>query len=602
MVILKYIEINNFRSISKMSGAISPNHLNILVGQNDVGKSNFLKALNLFFNNETEIGVPFRFIDDFSKYAIVPQKKAAEITIKLTFTIPKDRFNDAGDLVWTKIWRESGIVKDTLLTLNGREPKGTNRANGWVRKTKYKYVPATRGAEYFNHLMGNLHDALSEITPTAFSDASKNFIDGLKNQIDLLVNDIANRLGYSSEIGMPSDFKSLFSTLDFGIQSGGTTISLNKRGDGIKAQHIPVILKFIANHYKSVSGRSIITPDTIWGFEEPENNMEMSNSFKLAKIFASYSDDIQIFINTHSPAFYSLAKDYPKKTSLFLARKNGQNTLIQSISVDKINELDEEVGILPIISEYIKKEIEERSKIETRLYELEKKIKEINKPALVTEGKTDVLILNTAWNKLFPDIPIPFQIFPADNRTDNSGGNGGYSGLNRLLESVRPDAKIHIALYDCDQDGKGQGYDKLSSNFQELTINDISIKKHQNAKSFAILLPAIDEYTQKFKNADNLQIEFYFDEDELSKKINSKGLILNKGKVESKVRGKLIKSEECEELEFMTIDSNSKLNFAQSVVPTLELNAFNRFKKIFELISKILETYATNNASLPTAR
>lgn len=572
-----------------MSGAISPNHLNILVGQNDVGKSNFLKALNLFFNNETEIGVPFRFIDDFSKYAIVPQKKAAEITIKLTFTIPKERFNDAGDLVWTKIWRENGIIKDTLLTLNGREPKGTNRANGWVRKIKFKYVPATRGAEYFNHLMGNLHDALSEITPSAFSEASQKFIDGLKNQIELLVNDIASRLGYSSEIGMPSDFKSLFSTLDFGIQSGGTTISLNKRGDGIKAQHIPVILKFIANHYKSVSGRSIITPDTIWGFEEPENNMEMTNSFKLAKIFASYADDLQIFINTHSPAFYSLAKDYPKKTSLFLARKNGHNTLIQSIALDKIQQLDEEVGILPIVSEYIKKEVEERSKIETRLLDLEKEINEINKPALVTEGKTDVLILNTAWSKLFPDTTTPFQIFPADNRTDNSGGNGGYTGLNRLLESVRPNSKIHIGLYDCDTAGKESGYDKLTNNFQEVNINGIALKRHQNNRSFAILLPAVDEYTTKFKEADNLQIEFYFGQDEIRKRISARGLVLNKGKIEHKIRGKLIHTEECEKIEYMTIDSNSKVYFAEHIVPTLGLNSFERFKVLFDLINKILE-------------
>jgi predicted ATP-dependent endonuclease of OLD family len=71
MRILKNIEINNFRSISKLSGAISRNHLNILVGQNDVGVK-FFESLELVFNNETEIGVPFRFADDFSRYAIVP--------------------------------------------------------------------------------------------------------------------------------------------------------------------------------------------------------------------------------------------------------------------------------------------------------------------------------------------------------------------------------------------------------------------------------------------------------------------------------------------------------------------------------------------------
>ena len=96
----------------------------------------------------------------------------------------------------------------------------------------------------------------------------------------IIIENIAIELGYSSQIGMPAHFKSLFSTLDFSLNKGGVMVSLNKRGDGIKAQHIPIILKFIANHYKSISGKAVINPDIIWGFEEPENNMEMGNTFK----------------------------------------------------------------------------------------------------------------------------------------------------------------------------------------------------------------------------------------------------------------------------------------------------------------------------------
>ena len=47
MKAIKSVEINNFRSIVKLNvGAL--NRLNIIVGKNDIGKSNFLKALNLF--------------------------------------------------------------------------------------------------------------------------------------------------------------------------------------------------------------------------------------------------------------------------------------------------------------------------------------------------------------------------------------------------------------------------------------------------------------------------------------------------------------------------------------------------------------------------
>lgn len=387
MIIINSIEINNFRSIIKLDKGLHPNQLNIIVGQNDIGKSNFLKALNLFFNGETEIGNTFRFNDDFSKYAITPNKKAEEIKIKIDFKTP-ERFKEKENLIWTKVWRKEGIVLNEIKTQSGKVPTGRSGAFQWVKKIKFKYVPAIRGTEYFNYLMGDLHDALSEINPAAFNDASVKFVDGLKSQVELLVQNITTELGYSSQIGMPSDFKLLFSTLDFSLNKGGAMISLNKRGDGIKAQHIPIILKFIANHYKSITGKAVINPDTIWGFEEPENNMEMGNAFKLSKIFANFSEDLQIFINTHSPAFYSLAKEFTDKTNLYLVKSVNEKigTKLNSIAIANIQIFDKEVGILPIITDYISKEVELRQSAEKKAEEL-KKLKSNTNILVLSEDK-----------------------------------------------------------------------------------------------------------------------------------------------------------------------------------------------------------------------
>jgi len=387
MIIINSIEIFNFRSIVKFDSKILPNHLNIIVGQNDIGKSNFLKALNLFFNGETEIKTPYRFHDDFSKHTKVPNKKAPEITIRIEFKTP-ERFKDSEPLVWTKIWRAEGLYRDELLTKKGEELKGRSGAAQWVRKVKFKYVPAIRGTEYFNYLMGDLHDVLSEINPQAFNSASNQFIEGLKSQVELLVENITSELGYSSKIGMPTDFKQLFSTLDFSLDKGGALISLNKRGDGIKAQHIPIILKFIATHYKSITGRAIINPDTIWGFEEPENNMEMGNAFKLARIFANFSKDIQIFINTHSPAFYSLGKEFGTQTSLYLVKNEDVNlgTKISNVELSNFQIFDREMGLLPIITDYIKNEVEQRQQAEEKANELSK-LKSTIKYLVLSEDK-----------------------------------------------------------------------------------------------------------------------------------------------------------------------------------------------------------------------
>jgi energy-coupling factor transporter ATP-binding protein EcfA2 len=405
MIIIKSIEIYNFRSIVKLEKNLTPNDLNIIVGQNDIGKSNFLKALNLFFNGETELKTPFRFSDDFSRQGVTARKKAPEVRIRIEFETP-ERFKKSEKLVWTKVWRTEGLYSDEIKTITGRPPSMRGGAYQWIKKIKYKYVPAIRGTEYFNHLMGDLHDALSEINPTAFQEATSKFIDGLKTQVEKLVSDISSELGYTSQIGTPTDFKQLFSTLDFSLEKGGSMISLNKRGDGIKAQHIPVILKFISAHYKSVTGRAIINPDTVWGFEEPENNMEMGNAFKLAKIFASFSRDIQIFINTHSPAFYSLAKDHTDQTSLYLARsgETSDGTQLTVVDASNIPLLDKEVGILPIISDYIKKEVELRQEAELRAAELSK-LKSNTKYLVLSEDE-DLTLVKTLFEMQGFDMEI----------------------------------------------------------------------------------------------------------------------------------------------------------------------------------------------------
>lgn len=73
---LVFIEIKNFRSIK--SSKIELSSLNIFVGLNDAGKSNYLKALNLFFNNETDYGKKFQHDVDFTNYYNTKSKKSKE--------------------------------------------------------------------------------------------------------------------------------------------------------------------------------------------------------------------------------------------------------------------------------------------------------------------------------------------------------------------------------------------------------------------------------------------------------------------------------------------------------------------------------------------
>lgn len=70
------IRIKNFRSIRNET--IAAKDFNIFVGLNDAGKSNVLKALNLFFTGETDYGKSFLLRMTFHTYSLkqaILQKK-----------------------------------------------------------------------------------------------------------------------------------------------------------------------------------------------------------------------------------------------------------------------------------------------------------------------------------------------------------------------------------------------------------------------------------------------------------------------------------------------------------------------------------------------
>jgi len=65
MLLIEAVEVSYFRSIYKDTlNKLKPT--TVLFGKNDAGKSNFLRALNLFFQDETNPRKKFDFNLDFS--------------------------------------------------------------------------------------------------------------------------------------------------------------------------------------------------------------------------------------------------------------------------------------------------------------------------------------------------------------------------------------------------------------------------------------------------------------------------------------------------------------------------------------------------------
>lgn len=173
MVIIKSIHIKNFRSI--VDETIDLSKFNCFVGKNDSGKSNVLKALNLFFNNKTDFNTEFDFESDYSKFAKRGTKQAKEILISLDVVIP-ETYTEKGIKKWTKIWRTEGLHADNLQTLFKAGSKGITLLD----RMQYQYIPAVKSNEYFKDLLSDVYTSMTKAANSALKDLNDEYSERLQ--------------------------------------------------------------------------------------------------------------------------------------------------------------------------------------------------------------------------------------------------------------------------------------------------------------------------------------------------------------------------------------------------------------------------------------
>ncbi len=283
---IQKITIKNFRSIK--NAEIETNQLTTFVGHNDAGKSNILRALNLFFNGKTDPDVAFNFERDYCKFANIGAKQAPEIAITLTI-FPPDTYGGAKEITWKKVWRVNGLHLERCnrgFTDKTKIPS-RSKINNWLDKIKFKYIPAIKDKDYFKSLMGELYQVLSDTLENELQKASKDFTKGINKNINPVLKNILDKLQIDSSIDLPDDLINVFQSLVFKSKDKG--VALEQRGDGIKVRHIPIVLSFLANQDNALKIGGSPSYTHIWGYEEPENNLEIIRAIELGNDFIYYS-------------------------------------------------------------------------------------------------------------------------------------------------------------------------------------------------------------------------------------------------------------------------------------------------------------------------
>lgn len=490
MLRIKRIKIRNFRSIVDLD--IKVDKMNILVGLNDVGKSNVLKALNLFFNGETEPGVGYNFETDYSKYAPVRKKKAKEIVITITFAIPQ-RYSYHEDVVWTKVWREGGLHTDNSSKWNFTP---YSKVPTLFKRISYKYVPAIKSDNYFKLLLADLYMSIAKEANNELVEKSKAYsaaLDGFTQSIGARVH---RTVGIESNLIMPTNQVDIFKELVFQTHdNSGESIALSYRGDGIKAIHIPAILKYIAEQDNRLMSNTAVPITPIWGYEEPENGIEMRKCFDLAKELFGFSNDIQEFITTHSLAFYQLGGE--KNVNVFYVYKDQKDFSSQIRENLDYVDLHDKIGLMPIIAPIV---AEKQAEIEA-MNELLGKSKFIDRETIFVEGITDKQYLKMAIETYSEKLNDKLEQGQLQIVTNEENGCGTRMLVDWAIAWIHLNYNSKaVVLLDADKAGRDA---KRRIDEEKALIN-------KNHKIKAILLQETDDIklvNSKIKNHLNFTIE-----------------------------------------------------------------------------------------------
>lgn len=297
--------------------------------------------------------------------------------------------------------------------------------------------------------------------------------------------------------------------------------------------------------------------ETLILLDEPDAFLHPLWQFNLCKQIIENSGEVikdsQLIINSHCPSTLISLKD--NQINLFEFDDN-------KIQVSSISRKD----AVAILSEGYISLSEDESKLK-----IDNVVKNSKNPVLFTEGITDELILETAWNKLYPGIDKKFLIHHAFC----------CSFLRNMLNEKKLFEKYpnkhFFALFDFDE-----AYNDWNQ-LGDLVETDVFIglcKKMKSYNCYSLLLPVpknekIRSQVIKRKNDDGsyetfkgnslLTIELLFYGLEETKNYFLEETIQGGGKI--------------------IMFNGDKVKFAEEVVPTLKKDAFEIFESLFNLIN-----------------
>lgn len=346
-MLLSKIEIENFRSINTKL-TVNLHKKTVLVGKNNTGKSNVLKAIDLVLGER---------YPRVSKNDFYNQNESNEIKIGLEFTnVTTDEVaNITRFLNYDKYGHASAELDSTRkIRINFSIGLGGQSKELYFGDEYYKYfsndikesmlssvyIPALRDhnqilkvTEYsfFNKLLSKIY-ANSDIRKKTeleqalliAAEKCKNIFNDSEVKLDAITKSIIDHKGIRFSF-LPSDRHSIYKKISLLLNDGIET-ELDFKGSGIQSAVIISMFKLYAD---LKIGSAILL------IEEPESFLHPHANRHMAKVLNEISkeEDIQVIFTTHSP-YYLMDTDVD---NISLVKKKENKTVINQPSLAGID-------------------------------------------------------------------------------------------------------------------------------------------------------------------------------------------------------------------------------------------------------------------------
>lgn len=356
MKLIRGIKISGFRSIREAElGSLGS--LTALVGKNSCGKSNVLRALNLFFNDLVEGSKPVSFLRDHHDRPHSRRKK--RISVSVDFQLPDyfkyrkqlDQLKALGpNFTITRSWEldERREPFDTYSATSEGRPvvNGPDLARQFVSLVAYRYVPNRSipsqllqdesqaiADSIFLRMKGDQHAAA---LLNSLSAAANRMLAPASRSLELTGSPLSTpSVATASTLGEMITMSGFQATAPHGV-----AVQDEDWGAGHQAFFLYLVLHMLDTNYGRFFGWR---QATIWGIEEPESGLHRDLETRLAEKVREWAEDdesrLQIIETTHSPVF-TMAADAGYWTDL-----DGAETQLHGMRIPELTRAAELRGV-----------------------------------------------------------------------------------------------------------------------------------------------------------------------------------------------------------------------------------------------------------------